>query len=357
MNEGKRQEAEGRGPFSDLEVGSGPDTVSHDLEAEGSRSEPLAHPPLPLPVDRSAILSARALTKSYATAAGTLTVLDGLEVDIYPGELVAVVGESGTGKSTLLHLLGALDRPTSGTVLYRGENVFTKGDESLAAFRNQAIGFVFQFHHLLPEFSALENVAMPALIAGGTFETADPRARLLLTSLGLEDRLDHRPSQLSGGEQQRVAVARALMNEPGLVLMDEPTGNLDVKTAERLHDELLRLSRDADQAFVVVTHNPALAALADRILRLEGGRLVDDAQPRADLEDETLASDLEDETLASDLEDETLASGLEDENPARPIEAKSVLEVDSSQLDAPGSLGDGLGLEDDAPESQDDETA
>ncbi|WP_424519261.1 ABC transporter ATP-binding protein [Rubrivirga sp.] len=232
------------------------------------------------------MLSARALRKSYPTAAGTLTVLDGLEADIYPGELVAVVGESGTGKSTLLHLLGALDRPTSGTVSYRGENVFEKGDEALAAFRNRAIGFVFQFHHLLPEFSAVENVAMPALIAGGTFETATPRAQQLLTQLGLGDRLDHRPSQLSGGEQQRVAVARALMNEPGLVLMDEPTGNLDVKTAERLHDEILRLSRDADQAFVVVTHNPTLADLADRVLRLEGGRLVDGAEPASALEDD-----------------------------------------------------------------------
>jgi lipoprotein-releasing system ATP-binding protein len=164
-------------------------------------------------------------------------------------------------------------------VTYRGEDVFAKGDEALAAFRNRAIGFVFQFHHLLPEFSALENVAMPALIAGATFATATPRAMELLRMLGLEERMDHRPSQLSGGEQQRVAVARALMNEPGLVLMDEPSGNLDVKTAEKLHEELLRLSRDADQAFVVVTHNPALADLADRVLRLDGGRLVDDRQP------------------------------------------------------------------------------
>ncbi len=225
---------------------------------------------------RPAILSARGLGKSYPTATGALDVLTELDVDIFPGELVAVVGESGTGKSTLLHLLGALDRPTAGGVTFRGEDVFAKGDEALAAFRNRAIGFVFQFHHLLPEFTALENVAMPALIAGGTFRTADGRARELLTMLGLGARLDHRPSQLSGGEQQRVAVARALMNEPGLVLMDEPSGNLDTRTAERLHDELLRLSRDADQAFVVVTHNPALAALADRVLRLEGGRLVEE---------------------------------------------------------------------------------
>ena len=237
-------------------------------------------PVVPSPgAGRDPILSARGLGKSYPTATGALEVLADLDADIYPGELVAIVGESGTGKSTLLHLLGALDRPTAGGVTFRGEDVFAKGDEALAAFRNRAIGFVFQFHHLLPEFSALENVAMPALIAGGTFATATPRATELLQMLGLGARLDHRPSQLSGGEQQRVAVARALMNEPGLVLMDEPSGNLDTKTAETLHDELLRLSRDADQAFVVVTHNPALAALADRVLRLDGGRLVDDRQP------------------------------------------------------------------------------
>ena len=224
---------------------------------------------------RDPILSGRGLGKSYPTATGDLEVLAGLDVDVYPGELVAVVGESGTGKSTLLHLLGALDRPTEGALTFRGEDVFAKGDQALAAFRNRAIGFVFQFHHLLPEFNAVENVAMPALIAGGTFETAGGRARQLLTMLGLADRVDHRPSQLSGGEQQRVAVARALMNEPGLVLMDEPSGNLDVKTAEALHQELLRLSRDADQAFVVVTHNPTLAALADRVLVLDAGRLAD----------------------------------------------------------------------------------
>ena len=231
--------------------------------------------PVPRPHRREPILTGRGLGKSYPTATGDLEVLAGLDLDVYPGELVAVVGESGTGKSTLLHLLGALDRPTEGTLSFRGDDVFAKGDEALAAFRNRSIGFVFQFHHLLPEFTALENVAMPALIAGGTFASADGRARQLLAGLGLAERVDHRPSQLSGGEQQRVAVARALMNEPGLVLMDEPSGNLDTATAQRLHDELLRLSRDADQAFVVVTHNPTLAALADRVLSLDGGRLVD----------------------------------------------------------------------------------
>lgn len=219
------------------------------------------------------ILVASGLSKAYPTADGTLDVLTGLDLEIRSGEMVAIVGESGTGKSTLLHLLGALDRPTAGTVHFRGDDVFSKDDEALAAFRNRSLGFVFQFHHLLPEFSAVENVEMPALIAGQTMDEARPRARGLLDSLGLGDRLDHRPSQLSGGEQQRVAVARALMNRPGLVLMDEPTGNLDVSTAGRLHDELRRLSREEDGAFVVVTHNPTLAALADRVLELVDGRL------------------------------------------------------------------------------------
>ena len=227
------------------------------------------------------VLEARGLAKRYPTATGGLDVLTDADVEVRAGELVAVVGESGTGKSTLLHLLGALDRPTAGTVRYRPapeapwEDVFALDDEALAAFRNRAIGFVFQFHHLLPEFDAVENVAMPALIAGGSLDEAAPRAHDLLRQLGLGDRLTHRPSQLSGGEQQRVAVARALMNRPGLVLMDEPSGNLDTKTAERLHDELRRLSRADDQAFVIVTHNPTLAALADRTLTLEGGRLVE----------------------------------------------------------------------------------
>ena len=219
------------------------------------------------------VLEARGLGRAYPTADGELVVLDGLDLRVDAGEMVAIVGESGTGKSTLLHLLGALDRPSAGAVHFRGESVFDKSDEALAAFRNRALGFVFQFHHLLPEFTAVENVEIPALIGGRSMDEARGRAAELLTRLGLADRLEHRPSQLSGGEQQRVAVARALMNAPGLVLLDEPTGNLDVRTAERLHGELRRLSREGDQAFVVVTHNPALAALADRVLRLDGGRL------------------------------------------------------------------------------------
>ena len=220
------------------------------------------------------ILDVRDLVKQYDTgAAEPLTVLDGVSLHVAPGEIVAVMGESGSGKSTLLHVLGALDRPTSGSVRFRGDDVFAKDDEALAAFRNRAVGFVFQFHHLLPEFSALENVAMPALIQHRGLPDAAPRARDLLSLLGLADRADHRPNTLSGGEKQRVAVARALMNEPALVLMDEPTGNLDARTAEPLHQEMRRLSREMGQTFVLVTHNPSLAAIADRVLHLEDGVL------------------------------------------------------------------------------------
>ncbi len=220
------------------------------------------------------LLEVENLKKSYPTGAGArLEVLRGVSFAVRRGEVVAIVGESGTGKSTLLHLLGALDRPDSGTVHFDGHDIFLKDDDALAAFRNRSVGFIFQFHHLLPEFTALENVAMPGLIQGLDLEAARPRAVELLRQLGLEARADHRPSALSGGEQQRVAVARALMNRPGLVLADEPTGNLDTKTAEALHNEILRLSRATGQTFVMATHNPALAAIADRVLRIENGLL------------------------------------------------------------------------------------
>jgi len=220
------------------------------------------------------LIEAQHLQKSYPTPdQGELQVLRDVSFGISKGEFVAVIGESGTGKSTLLHILGTLDRPTGGNVLFEGSDVFEHADQDLALLRNRSIGFVFQFHHLLPEFTALENVAMPALIRGDRLGSVKERAGQLLQILGLSPRQDQRPSQLSGGEQQRVAVARALMNEPALVLADEPTGNLDLRTAGVLHEELLRLSRELHQTFVVATHNPALAALADRVLRLENGTI------------------------------------------------------------------------------------
>lgn len=222
------------------------------------------------------LVVAKDLTRHFPSGETTLEVLRGISLDVERGEIIAIVGESGTGKSTLLHLLGALDRPTSGSVFFEGEDVFEKDDEALARFRNRSVGFVFQFHHLLPEFTALENIAMPALIRGQRFSEAKKRALDLLKRLGLEQRAEHRPSALSGGEQQRVAIARALMNMPGLVLADEPTGNLDTNTANRLHQEILRLSRDFNQTFIVATHNLDLAALADRSFRLENGLLLED---------------------------------------------------------------------------------
>lgn len=219
-------------------------------------------------------LCAEELHKGFVTGSGArLEVLCGVSLTLYAGEVVAITGESGTGKTTLLHLLGALDRPERGRVLYDGQDIFKQNDHSLSQWRNRFVGFVFQFHHLLPEFSALENVAMPALIGGKSRRKSHDRAKLLLEQLGLEERLSHRPSELSGGEQQRVAVARALMNHPALVLADEPSGSLDTNTAGALHEELLKMSRIHSQAFVIATHNPVLSKLCDRVLVLEGGQL------------------------------------------------------------------------------------
>lgn len=223
-----------------------------------------------------ALLQAVGLKKSFLTGAGVrLEVLKGVSLSVYPGEIVAVMGASGTGKSTLLYLLGGLDRPDDGKILYDGEDILSHNDVWLSRFRNRSIGFVFQFHHLLPEFSALENVIMPALINRTRMEDARSRAHALLQQLGMEDRMTHRPSELSGGEQQRVAVARALMNRPSIILADEPSGSLDTKTASSLHEEIIRLSRAHNQAFVIATHNPTLSQLCDRVLYLESGNLAD----------------------------------------------------------------------------------
>jgi lipoprotein-releasing system ATP-binding protein len=223
----------------------------------------------------STVLSARGLRKVFVGGDGRpLEVLSGVDLDVGRGEFVAIVGESGAGKSTLLHLLGALDRPSEGDISLEGLSYQKASTEELDALRNRRIGFVFQFHHLLRDFTALENVILPMRIAGATPEDAALRAGALLRQVGLAERALHRPQQLSGGEQQRVAVARALANDPRLVLADEPSGNLDALQADRLHDMLGTLARDFETALVVVTHNRQLAARADRILAVEAGRLV-----------------------------------------------------------------------------------
>jgi lipoprotein-releasing system ATP-binding protein len=200
-------------------------------------------------------------------------VLRDLNLHVAAGEKVVIVGQSGVGKSTLLHVLGALDRPTSGEVWFGGESLTAMSERDLAAFRNREIGFIFQFHHLLPDFTALENTMMPGLIRGLGWDEALERARAVLAQVGLGARLDHKPGELSGGEQQRVAVARAVVLSPRAVLADEPTGNLDPATADEVHELLMDLNRSRGITLVIVTHNDRLAALADRTLRLQRGRL------------------------------------------------------------------------------------
>jgi lipoprotein-releasing system ATP-binding protein len=223
----------------------------------------------------TAMLEAQGLRKVYRGGDGNpIEVLAGIDLTVDRGEFVAIVGASGSGKSTLLHLLGALDTPSDGTVRLAGQSYDDHSAEALAAVRNKKLGFVFQFHHLLREFTALENVMMPLLIAGEDDTRARSRAEELLAAVGLAGRMSHRPSQLSGGEQQRAAVARALVADPLVVLADEPSGNLDYSNSERLHQLFAQLSRQFETALVVVTHNRSLAARADRVLSLEGGRLV-----------------------------------------------------------------------------------
>jgi len=214
------------------------------------------------------------IVRSYRQGRTTLDVLRGVELQAAAGELVALVGPSGSGKSTLLHVAGLLERPDQGEVFLDGQPCGALDDERRTALRRARIGFVYQYHHLLPEFSAEENVVLPQLIAGVGRKPARARARELLAELGLAERLDHRPGQLSGGEQQRVAIARAIANAPKVVLADEPTGNLDPGTAADVFDLLLRLARDAGLAAVIATHNPALAARLDRSVRLHEGHLV-----------------------------------------------------------------------------------
>ncbi len=213
------------------------------------------------------------LHKSYGSGSGRVEVLKGITLSVAAGETIALVGASGAGKSTLLHVMGTLDRPTAGKILFNGDDVFRHGDMQLAAFRNRSIGFVFQFHHLLPEFSALENVMMPALINGMKRVAAEKAAGELLREVGLAHRLTHKPGELSGGEQQRVAIARALVLSPTLLLADEPTGNLDMKTSEEVHELLARLHRSMGITLVIVTHNEKLAARLGKTVQLVDGRI------------------------------------------------------------------------------------
>ena len=221
------------------------------------------------------LVEATGLSKRYVDGPTEVQVLEDLDLAIDAGERVAIVGESGIGKSTLLHILGTLDRPTGGRVVVNGVDVFAQDEERLSAFRNREIGFVFQFHQLLADFTAVENVMLPALIARESGGSARKRAHELLARVGLAERAEHRPGEMSGGEQQRVAVARAVMRNPRLLLADEPTGNLDPETGERVTNMLLELNHEVGSALVVVTHNDRLASEMGRTLRLAGGRVHD----------------------------------------------------------------------------------
>jgi lipoprotein-releasing system ATP-binding protein len=217
------------------------------------------------------MLKATNITRNY----NDLSVLKGVDIFVNKGEIVSIVGSSGAGKSTLLHILGSLDRANAGEIWINNERIDTLNEKELAKFRNKHIGFVFQFHHLLPEFTALENVCIPGWIAGTPINELEARALELLKILGLQDRASHKPSELSGGEQQRVAVARALINNPDIVFADEPTGNLDSKHAQELHELFLHLQKTMGQTFLIVTHNEALAKMSDRVVHMKDGYIVE----------------------------------------------------------------------------------
>ena len=219
------------------------------------------------------MIRASGIIKSY----GDLKVLKGIDIQIEKGEVISIVGASGAGKTTLLQIIGTLDKPDGGEIFYEGNSIVNLKGRSLAAFRNNNIGFVFQFHQLLPEFTALENVCIPAYIAGKSRSEAEKRAAELLQFLNISDRLDHKPSELSGGEQQRVAVARALINNPALILADEPSGNLDTENKNELHKLFFRLRDTFGQTIVIVTHDPLLASMSDRILHIRDGLIVNDS--------------------------------------------------------------------------------
>ena len=239
-----------------------------------------AQPPAtvtPIGRERGARVEVFKLGKAYIHNGQPLPVLSDVDLALEPGDMVAVVGASGVGKSTLLQILGTLDLPTSGSIRFNGEEITTMSQTRLAEFRNRRIGFVFQFHHLLPEFTAIENVMMPALIQGAPVQKARAKAKDILGRVGLSHRLTHRPSELSGGEQQRVALARAMVLEPALLLADEPTGNLDRATGEAIHQLFLQLNQERGSTLLVVTHNPDLARMMPRRMRMiDGGRLVEE---------------------------------------------------------------------------------
>jgi lipoprotein-releasing system ATP-binding protein len=228
----------------------------------------------------NSLIESHDVQKSFITEAGELQVLKGVSINVSEGEMVGIIGASGVGKSTLLHILGALDKPTSGKIFYHNKDIFSLDGNALASFRNRTVGFVFQFHHLLPEFTALENVAMPGLISRSQkskgmrdYKEISQRAGTLLDEMGLSRRKRHRPGELSGGEQQRVAVARALMLEPKVVLADEPTGNLDAVTGEDLFNIFVNLNKEKGITFVIVTHNESLSNRCHRVLRMVDGRI------------------------------------------------------------------------------------
>ncbi len=223
--------------------------------------------------DERAVLTAEDVWKEFRSGEDRVSVLQGLNLRVGRGEMVGVMGASGVGKTTLLQILGTLDRPSGGRVMYGEQDVYSLDNAALAKFRNESIGFVFQFHHLLAEFSAVENTMMPALIQGAAQAQVRSRAESLLQEVGLADRLHHKPGELSGGEQQRVAVARALMNEPALVLADEPSGNLDQQTGEEIHELLRHINRTRGASFLIATHNPHLAQSLDRVVRINNGRI------------------------------------------------------------------------------------
>lgn len=219
------------------------------------------------------LLSARDIRKVYNTSGGEVEVLRGVSLEVHSGEIISIIGPSGVGKSTLLNIVGTLDRPTSGEVFINDKSVFDMSDSELSSFRNINIGFIFQFHHLLPDFTALENVMLPALLSGMEKDSATEKASSLLEDVGLTTRETHKPSELSGGERQRVAVARALMNDPELILADEPSGNLDRENAEALYELIWKMRDEKNQTFIIVTHNEELAEKADKIIRLVDGKV------------------------------------------------------------------------------------